>query len=103
MLTLGFLVELEAKPGKEGEVAEFLRQGKALVEAEPGTILWFAFQAGPTSFRIFDTFNNEDDRQFHLAGKVRQGLEAHADLFSQPPTITPVDLLTYKMASGSPA
>jgi hypothetical protein len=30
-------VLLEAKPGKEEAVAEFLRQGKALVEAEPAT------------------------------------------------------------------
>ncbi|GIF96208.1 putative quinol monooxygenase [Catellatospora citrea] len=99
MLTLGFLVEMEAKPGHEGEVAEFLRQAKALVDAEPGTIVWYAFQIGPTSFRIFDAFNNEDDRQFHLAGKVRQGLEARADLFDPPPKINPVDLLTYKMPS----
>ncbi|MEV4416895.1 antibiotic biosynthesis monooxygenase [Catellatospora sp. NPDC049609] len=97
MLTLGFLVEMEAKPGREDEVAAFLKEAKALVDAEPGTVTWFACQIGPTSFRIFDTFADEDDRQFHLAGKVRQGLDARADLFATPPRINPIDLLTYKM------
>jgi quinol monooxygenase YgiN len=97
MLTLGFLVEMEAKPGREAEVAAFLKEAKALVDAEPGTVAWFACQVGPTSFRIFDTFADEDDRQFHLDGKVRQGLETHADLFAGPPRINPVNLLAYKM------
>jgi hypothetical protein len=34
-------IALEAKPGKEEGVAEFLHQGKALAEAEPATIAWF--------------------------------------------------------------
>ncbi|MGK5443437.1 putative quinol monooxygenase [Micromonospora sp. URMC 105] len=94
---MGFLVEMEAKPGKEGDVAELLRQAEQLVEAEPGTIVWFAAQLGPSSFRIFDCFDSEDDRHTHLIGKVGQALQENADLFSRPPTINPVNLLTYKM------
>jgi hypothetical protein len=37
-VTVALYVALEAKPGKEEAVAEFLRQNKALVEAEPATI-----------------------------------------------------------------
>jgi hypothetical protein len=40
-------VALEAKPGEEEAVAEFLRQGKAWVEAEPATIAWFSVRLGP--------------------------------------------------------
>jgi quinol monooxygenase YgiN len=96
--SLGFLVEMEARPGKEDDVAKFLVDAQALVEAEPGTLAWFAFRAGPTSFRIFDAFGSEDDRQTHLHGKVRDALVARADeLFSVPPRITPVDLLATKL------
>jgi hypothetical protein len=97
MPPFGFLVSLEARPGKEAEIAEFLAFAKSLVDAEPGTLTWFAFQIGPSSFRIFDAFDTEDDRQVHLAGKVRQGLEGRAELFSVPPAITPVDVLAAKL------
>jgi quinol monooxygenase YgiN len=36
-VTVGLLVRLEAKPGKEADVAEFLRDALSAVEAEPGT------------------------------------------------------------------
>ena len=97
MPAFGFFVTLEARPGTERHVAEFLAVAKALVDAEPGTLTWFAFQIGPSSFRIFDAFDTEDDRQVHLAGKVRQGLEERAELFSVPPAITPVDVLAAKL------
>src|SRR5262249_16666003 len=63
-------VPLEAKPGKEREVAEFLRSALPLVNAEPGTRSWFAIQEGPSSFAIFDTFDDEASRDAHLNGKV---------------------------------
>jgi hypothetical protein len=44
-------VPLQAKPGKEKEVADFLRSAVSLVNAEPGTIAWFAIQEGPLSLR----------------------------------------------------
>ncbi|GGK16932.1 hypothetical protein GCM10011583_56120 [Streptomyces camponoticapitis] len=97
MPAYGFLVEFEANPGKEEEVAQFLIDAKALVDAEPGTLTWFSFRLGPRSFRIFDAFETEDDREVHLQGRVRQGIEANAELFSVPPSITPVDVLAAKL------
>jgi len=77
-------VLLEAKPGKEEAAAEFLRQGKALVEAEPATIDWFGVRFGPSTFAIFDAFPDEAGRQAHLAGKVADALMAKAgDLLAQ--------------------
>jgi len=67
-------VLLEAKPGKEEAVAEFLRQGKAWVEAEPATIAWFGVRFGPSTFAIFDAFPDEAGRQAHMAGKVAAAL-----------------------------
>src|SRR3984885_15713939 len=54
---------LEARPGKEGEVEEFLRSAQALVMEEAGTTAWFAFRIAPATYGIFDTFANEAGRQ----------------------------------------
>ncbi|MGZ8648968.1 MAG: putative quinol monooxygenase, partial [Solirubrobacteraceae bacterium] len=66
-------MRLEAAAGKESAVADFFKQGQALVEAEPGTIVWSVFQMGPSTFGIVDAFEDEDGRQAHLNGKVAQG------------------------------
>jgi hypothetical protein len=50
MVTVGLLVRLMAKPGKEAEVISFLEGGLALVEEEPATIAWFAIRLGPSEF-----------------------------------------------------
>lgn len=44
MEKLALLARLEAKPGKEKEVAEFLKSALPLAEAEPGTIRWYALR-----------------------------------------------------------
>jgi quinol monooxygenase YgiN len=99
MVTKSLLVRLEAKPGKENEVAEFLKGGLALVQEEPGTVTWYGLQLGPSTFGIFDTFNDEEGRNAHLSGKVAAALMAHAaDLLASPPTIEFVDVLAAKTA-----
>jgi quinol monooxygenase YgiN len=98
MPAYGFFVEFEARQGKEDDVARFLVDAKALVDAEPGTVAWFAFRLGPSSFRIFDAFETEEGRETHLHGKVRERIEAlGGELFAKPPVITPVDLLASKL------
>jgi len=95
--TKALWVPLEAKQGKEDEVAEFLTGALPLVEAEPGTRTWYAVRGGPSSFGIFDTFDDEDGRQAHLSGKVAEALMAKADeLFSSPPQINQLDVLADK-------
>jgi quinol monooxygenase YgiN len=74
MSKVALYVPLEAKPGKEKEVADFLKSALPLVNAEPGTVTWFAIQEGPSSFAIFDTFNDEAGRDAHLNGKVAAAL-----------------------------
>jgi quinol monooxygenase YgiN len=89
---------LDAKPGKEKEVADFLRSGLAIVQQEPATIAWFAIQMGPSSFGIFDAFPDEAGRQAHLTGKLAAALMAKAgDLLAKPPAIEKIDLLTAKL------
>jgi quinol monooxygenase YgiN len=98
MVKTALLVRLEAKPGKEKDVEDFLRGGLPIVEAEPATVTWYALKLGPSTFGIFDTFPDEAGRQAHLAGRVAAALMAQAaDLFSQPPVIEKVEILAAKL------
>jgi quinol monooxygenase YgiN len=98
MLKTALFVRLEAKPGKEAEVEQFLRGGLALVDAEPGTIAWFAIKLGPTTYAIYDAFNDEAGRDAHLNGQVAAALMAKAaDLFASPPSIEKADVLAAKL------
>jgi quinol monooxygenase YgiN len=97
-VTVGLWVPMEAKPGKEDEVAEFLTGAKPIVDAEPDTTAWFAIRMGPTSFGIFDVFENDAGRQAHLSGKVAAALmEKAPDLFATPPGIRQYDVLASKL------
>jgi quinol monooxygenase YgiN len=97
MVKVALFVRLEAKPGKEQQVADFLRGGLAIVQGEPATIHWYALQLGPSTFGIFDTFPDEAGRQAHLSGQVAAALMAKApDLLAEPPSIEKVDLLAVK-------
>jgi hypothetical protein len=67
-------VRLEAKLGKEKELAQFLRTGLDLARQESTTPVWFALQLGPSTFGIFDAFSDEAGRQAHLSGPIAQAL-----------------------------
>jgi quinol monooxygenase YgiN len=97
-VSTALFVRLEAKPGKEAEVAEFLKGGLPLVEAEPATIAWFGVRLGPSTFAIFDAFPDEAGRQAHLNGKVAAALmEKAKDLLAEPPAIQKADVLAAKL------
>jgi quinol monooxygenase YgiN len=98
MVKVALLVRLEAKPGKEAQVEAFLKSGLSIVQNEPGTIVWFALRMGPTTFGIYDAFQDESGRQAHLSGQVAAALMAKApELLAQPPVIEKVDVLAVKM------
>ena len=98
MSRCALLARLEARPGKEDEVEQFLRSALPLAESEPGTRTWVALRFGPTSFGIYDTFDSEAGRQAHLDGPIAAALLARADeLLAQPPRIDRVDLLASKL------
>ena len=98
MVTVGLLVRLEAKPGKEAEVESFLNSGLALVEQEPETVAWFAIRMGQSTFGIFDVFPDDSGRQAHLSGKVAAALMQKApELLAQSPIIEKIDVLAVKL------
>lgn len=98
MSRFALFVRLEAKPGQETAVADFLSGALPLANAESGTVAWFALRFGPSTFGVFDTFADEAGRQAHLNGPIAAALMANAAaLLSVPPTIEKVDLLAVKM------
>jgi quinol monooxygenase YgiN len=98
MLKLSLFVRLEAKAGKEEEVAAFLMQGLQLANQEKTTPVWFALRLGPTTFGVFDSFRDEEGRQNHLNGPIRKALMAQAPtLLATPPVIEYIDVLGAKL------
>jgi quinol monooxygenase YgiN len=99
MLKTGLLVRLEAKPGKEVALENFLRAGLALAKDEGATPIWFALRIGPSTYGIFDAFFDEAGRQQHLTGKIAKALMANAtELLACDPQIEKVDVLESKLA-----
>jgi quinol monooxygenase YgiN len=102
MVTVALFVRLDAKPGKEEDVANFLRGGLAIVQEEPATTAWFALRIGPSTFGIFDAFPDDAGRQAHLTGRVAKALvERASELFDKPPVIEKIDVLAAKLPSSS--
>jgi quinol monooxygenase YgiN len=101
MLKLGLFVRLEARPGKEAELATFLKQGFELANQETTTPLWFALRLAPGTFAIFDAFRDEAGREAHLSGPIAKALMARApDLLASPPVIQRVDVLHAKVTAA---
>ncbi len=89
---------LKSKPGKTAEIEAFLKSAKPLVDKEPGTITWYAFEESTGAYGIFDTFETEAARQAHLDGPIAKALMAKADeLFAEPPQIHKIRLLAAKI------
>jgi quinol monooxygenase YgiN len=89
--------QLEAKPGKEKELEEFLKSAQPLAEREAGTLSWYAIKMGPGKYGIFDTFADENGRNAHLNGEIATALFAKAkDLLATPPKIDKPEILASK-------
>jgi quinol monooxygenase YgiN len=97
MEKFALLARVEAKPGKEAVVAEFLKSALPLAEAESDTVRWYALKINENTFGIFDTFETEDGRSAHLQGQIAAALMANAaELLAKDPVIEFVDLLAVK-------
>jgi quinol monooxygenase YgiN len=97
-VSVGILVTLKAKLGKEAEVESFLKSALPLANQEQGTTVWFALRLGPSTFGIFDAFANQAGREAHLSGPIADALMANwKELLSEPPMIEQVDVLAAKL------
>jgi quinol monooxygenase YgiN len=98
MIQHALYVQLEAKPGKEQEVVNFLSSARTMVRDEPETTAWFAIRMGPRTFGIFDAFADERGRDAHLQGKLAKQITAKApELFAKTPEMQRVEVLADKL------
>jgi quinol monooxygenase YgiN len=68
-----------------------------MAREESTTPIWFALRLSPTTFGIFDAFNDEAGRQAHLSGPIAQALMANAaELLAVPPSIEQIEVLGLK-------
>ena len=99
MSRLAIWAQLEAKPGKEKEVEEFLKSAQPLAEREAATLSWYAIKLGPGKYGIFDTFADENGRNAHLNGEIAKALFAKAkDLLAEAPRVDKPEILASKPA-----
>jgi quinol monooxygenase YgiN len=99
MVHVALLVHLQAKPGKEAEVARFVESGLALANQEPATPIWLALRLGPATFGFFTAFTDEAGRKAHLAGPVAAALmDKASELLAEAPRIEQVDVLASKIS-----
>lgn len=102
MVTTGLIVRLDAKPGKERELAAFLQGALPLVESEPQTTAWFALRIDASSYAIVDVFPDKAGRRAHLEGPVAEALNEKApELLSGAPAIERVEVLAAKLGATS--
>jgi quinol monooxygenase YgiN len=99
MVKVALLVRLEAKPGQEQALENFLKGALPLANQELFTPVWFALKIGPSTFGIFDAFGDESGRKAHLTGQIAAALMAKAgELLSEAPRIEQADVLAVKIA-----
>lgn len=94
-------VGIEADPGKESEVAAFLRGALGPVQEEHDTRDWYALRFGPQHFAIFDTFPGNAARLKHLFGEVGRALIVKTfTVLDGMPDIRPAQVLAAKLPLG---
>ena len=98
MIKLALFARLEAKPGKEQAVKEFLEMGLALANQETTTPIWFALKISESTFGVFDAFPDEERRLAHFNARWPQLQERAKALFVEGSLVMEkVDILGAKL------
>jgi hypothetical protein len=102
-MKLGLLARIEAKPEHADEIAALLGSAGQLARNEGYAKTWYAFQVDTTTFGVFDTFDDEQDRAGHLSGQIAAALTqlAEQNKLATALDIRPVDLLSTTSRSGA--
>ena len=94
-----FYIRIEAKPGREAEVVEMLRNIRACVENEPATEPWYAVRHSERVFAIFEAFPNIAGRDAHVAGgggDIFRDVDRMNRILAEPAHVQKVDILFSK-------
>ena len=86
------LVRIEARPGREADVENFLEGALSMVNEESKTLTRF----GLSTFGVFDAFPDVVGREAHLSGGVTRAPQHDAALFAGLPGIQRIGVLASK-------
>lgn len=91
-----FYIHIEARPGKEAEVIQMLKDIYGCILGEPATGPWFGVRYSATTFGIFEAFPDIAGRDAHVAGGggdiFRDNLRMN-DILAYPAHVYRVDVL----------
>ena len=94
-----FYIHVEARPGREEQVEQTLRDILGCVEGEPATGPWYAVRYSQTTFGIFETFPDIAGRQAHVdggGGDIFRDLERMNAILVEPAHVFRLDVLLSK-------
>ncbi len=97
MVQVGVQIRFEAKPGKADEVEAMLKRALTQVLQDEPTVVWLALRIGPASFVVVDAFNDDADRQAHLAAYLAPLHRAATELFVGPPSVEYTNVVGAKL------
>ena len=98
MVTVGFLIRFEAKPGKEADVERALKGAVTAIQEEQATVAYFVLRLGPSTFGVFDAFPDEEGRLAHYNARWPQLQERAQALFVEGSLVMEkVDILGAKL------
>jgi quinol monooxygenase YgiN len=82
---VGVLVRLVAQEGKRADLSAFISSAIGIVNNEPGTVWWIAYETDE-AFWIVDVSPNQAALRAHLDGDVPKALMERApELLAAPP------------------
>jgi len=94
-----FYILIQARPGREGDVVQMLRDIRACVEDEPETGPWYAVRHSHDTFAIFEAFPDITGRNAHVAGgggDIFRDVERMNAILVKPAHVQKVDILLGK-------
>ena len=98
-----FYIHIEARPGREEEVVQMLRDIYGYVLDEPATGPWFGVRYSQTVFGILEAFLDIAGRDAHVEGGGDDIFRGHArmnDLLVRPAHVHRLDVLFNKATIG---
>src|SRR5258708_2007690 len=97
MVTVGVLARFEAKPGNEAVAESCHQEALSAVQKQSGTMAWYAFRLGSTTFGVFDVFPNEESRQANFDDGAARVKEKDSGMIEDTFVIEKFDVLGTKL------
>ena len=96
-VTVGFLIRYEFKSGKVAVAESYLQEALSAVQKQSGTMAWYAFRLGPTTFGVFDVFPNEESRQANFDDGAARVKEKDSGMIEDTFVIEKFDVLAARL------